>query len=82
MKFMIEFTLRAHDKNKALEAFEQRGPNRSPGVNFLGAWIGKNSDVIFVLVESTDESLVNSAAKSWPEIGDFQITPVIDVQQF
>ena len=82
MKFMIEFPVKPGNKNRVVEAFEQRGPNRSPGVNFQGAWIGKNSDVVFALVESTDESLVTSAAKSWTETGNFRITPVIDLEQF
>jgi Protein of unknown function (DUF3303) len=82
MKYMVEFSVKSGNKNKAVQAFEQRGPNRNPGVTFRGAWIGKNSDVVFVLVESADESLVTSAAKSWAELGDFRITQVIDVEQF
>jgi len=34
MKFMIEFRLKPGSKNKAAEAFEKRGPNRSSGVTF------------------------------------------------
>jgi uncharacterized protein DUF3303 len=82
MKFMIEFQVQPGNKNRAIEAFEQRGPNRSPGVVFHSAWIGKDSDVVFALVESADESLVTSAAKSWTETGNFRITPVIDLEQF
>jgi Domain of unknown function (DUF3303) len=82
MKFMIEFPVKPGNKNRVAEAFEQRGPNRSPGVTFRGAWIGKNSDVVFALVESADESLVTSAAKTWTETGNFRITPVIDLEQF
>jgi hypothetical protein len=82
MKFMIEFRVQPGSKNKAVEAFEQRGPNRTPGVAFRAAWIGKDADVVFALVESADESLVQSAAKSWSETGNFQIVPVIDVEQF
>jgi len=69
-------------RNRVVEAFEQRGPNRSPGVTFQGAWIGKNSDVVFALVESADESLVTEAAKSWSAIDNFRITQVIDVSQY
>ena len=82
MKFMVEFSVHPGNKNKAVQAFEQRGPNRNPGVTFRGAWIGKNADVVFALVESDDESLVTSAAKSWTELGDSRVTPVIDVEQF
>jgi Domain of unknown function (DUF3303) len=82
MKFMVEFPVRPGNKNKVLEAFEQRGPSRNPGVTFRGAWIGKDSDVVFALVESANESLVTSAAKSWTETGNFRITPVLDLEQF
>ena len=82
MKFMVEFSVHPGNKNKAVQAFEQRGPNRNPGVTFRGAWIGMNADVVFALVESDDESLVRSAAKSWTELGDFRVTPVIDVEHF
>jgi len=82
MKFMVEFGVKPGNKNKAVETFEQRGPNRIPGVTFRAAWIGKHSDVVFVLVESADESLVSEAARSWSESGDFRITEVIDVEQF
>ncbi len=82
MKFMIEVTLRPGQKNKAVELFEQRGPNRNPGVIFREGWIAKDSDCAFVLVEGADESLVAGAAKSWSEIGTFRITQVIDFEQF
>ena len=82
MKFMVEFQAKPGNKNKAFAAFEQRGPNRSPGVAFRGAWIGKHSDLVFVLAESADESLVIQAAKLWTERGDFRITEVTDVEQF
>jgi len=82
MRFMIEFSIKSGNKNKAVQAFEQRGPNRSPGVTFHGAWIGKDSDKAFVLVDAADESLVTGAVRSWSELGDYRITPVIDVEQY
>ena len=82
MKFIVEIQIKDGDKNKAVQAFEQRGPNRNPGVAFKGAWIGRSDDVAFVLVESGDEALVTAVAQSWSEIGDFRITQVIDLEQF
>ncbi len=82
MTFMLEVTLKPGSRNKAIELFEQRGPNRNPGVTFEGGWIGAHSDVLFVLVESADESLVAGAARSWSEVGEFRITQVIDFEQF
>ena len=82
MKFMVEFRLKPGSKNKAVLAFEQRGPNRTPGVTFRQAWIGASDDVVFVLTESTDEALVAKAAQSWSEHGQSQIYRVIDADQF
>ena len=82
MKFMVEFRLKPGSKNKAVEAFEQRGPSRTAGVTFRQAWIGASADVVFVLVESADEALVAQVARSWSEHGQSQIYSVIDVDQF
>lgn len=82
MKFMVEFRLKPGSKNKAAEVFEQRGPNRTPGVTFRQAWIGASTDVVFVLVESSDEALVGKLAQSWSEHGQSQIYRVIDAEQF
>ncbi len=82
MKFIVEFRLQPGTKSKAVEHFEQRGPNRNAGVRFDAAWIGTKQDVAFVLVESADEALVAKAGQIWGEYGQFQIHPVIDVQQF
>jgi hypothetical protein len=82
MKFFVEFQLKPGNKKKAMGTFELRGPNRNPGVSLQGAWIGKNEEVIFVLVESTNETLLVNAANSWGQFGDYQITPVIDLEQY
>jgi hypothetical protein len=82
MTFMVQFSVKPGNKNKAVETFEKRGPNRNPGVTFRGAWIGSHTDVVYALVESSDESLVTQAARSWSELGDYRITQVIDVEQF
>ena len=82
MKFMVEVQLQPGTRNKAVEVFEQRGPNRHPGVTFVGAWIGSHSDVAFVLVDAEDESRVAKAAASWPDFGTAKIHAVVDVQQY
>jgi len=51
-------------------------------VSFREAWIGKHSDVAFVLVESADEQTVTAAAKTWSEFGDCQIIEVIAGEDF
>jgi hypothetical protein len=82
MLFMVEFRLKPGAKNKAVEAFEQRGPNRIPGVAFEKVWIGNHSDVAYVLIQSADEALVAKAAELWSEFGQTQIHSVVDIQQY
>ena len=82
MKFMVQFDLKPGTKDKAVKAFEERGPNRNPGVKFLDAWVSRHSDVVFVLVEAEGESQVIDAGQSWAALGKYQIHPVIDIQQF
>lgn len=81
MKYMVELKLRAGGKDKLLEAFDMRGPNRYPGVTFRDAWIDTRSEIVFVLSESSEESLVAKACESWLEHGDYTIHPVIDIDQ-
>jgi hypothetical protein len=82
MKFIVEFRLKPGSRNKAVDAFDLRGPNRNPGVSLHAAWVGTNSDVVFALGESEDESLVRQACSSWAEVDDFIIHPVIEIEQF
>jgi hypothetical protein len=78
---MVELRLKSGVKSKALEAFEQRGPNRTPGVTLRGAWVADRKDLVFALLESADEALIAKAASSWGEFGDSQITSVHDIEQ-
>ena len=82
MKFMVEFHLKPGIKDEVVDRFDLRGPNRQPGVAFLGAWIANRSDLIFILCESEDPELVERASQPWLEYGDFTLHPVVDVQQF
>ena len=82
MKFLVQFHPKHNGKQKLLEAFEVRGPNKNPGVTLKVAWIAKNEETVFALVESDDEKLVVDAARSWTTSGDYQITPVIDWEQY
>ena len=82
MKSMVVFHLKSGSKEQALALFEERGPNRLPGVSLQGAWIGIHSDVVFVLVESPTETAVAQAAEAWKGHGEFTIHPVIDVEQY
>ncbi|MBX3414955.1 MAG: DUF3303 family protein [Pirellulales bacterium] len=81
MKFMVELKLKPGGKNKLLEAFDLRGPNRYPGVSFRDAWIDTRSELMFILGESNEESLVAQACETWREHGEFTIHPVISVDQ-
>ena len=82
MKFFVQFKLKPGNKQKVLELFELRGPNRNPSVTLKGAWIGKKEEVIYVLAESEDETILENAAQEWGQFGEYQITPVIDLEQY
>jgi hypothetical protein len=82
MKFMVELRLKPGSTYRAIDAFEQRGPNRTAGVSFRGAWVGTRSEVIYALVESAEEALVCEASRAWAEVGDCEISPVVDIEQF
>jgi hypothetical protein len=82
MRFMVEFRLKPGMKDQAVEYFEVRGPSRNPGVTLLGAWIGKDADVVFVLIEGANESQVEAAGQAWSEFGSFERFSVVDVEQY
>jgi hypothetical protein len=82
MKFMVTLRLKPGAKNKALEAFDERGPNRNPGVALRGAWVATHADVVYALVESASEAAVAEAAKTWNNHGESEITAVVDIEQY
>lgn len=82
MKFLVQLRLKPDCQKKAMDAFELRGPNRNPGVNFKQAWIDSRSHIVFVLTESADEASVEKAGESWAEFGEYQIHPVVDIEQY
>lgn len=82
MKFMVVLRLKPGSMCCAVETFEERGPNRTLGVSLKGAWVDTRSEVIHALVESADEALVCEASRSWAEVGDCEINPVIEIEQF
>lgn len=82
MKFMVQFRLKPGVKNKAIEYFENHSRNRNSGVALQNAWIGKDSDIVFVLVESPDAAHVAAAGQTWSEFGSHEIFPVLDIQQY
>jgi hypothetical protein len=80
--FIVEFRLKPGSKNKILEEFEKRGPNRNPGIALRSAWVGKQADVIFAIVDSTNDDAVTRACESWSESGEYIINPVINIEQY
>lgn len=82
MKFMVEILLQPGTRNAMIESFEAKGPNRNPGVTFRGAWIGTKSDVVFVLVEADNPTLIDNACCAWNPPGELKVHPVVDVDQY
>jgi hypothetical protein len=82
MKYHVELHLKPDCVNKAIDAFELRGPSRHPGVTFRQGWIDTRSHIVFIVVESAEQQLVEQAAQSWSQFGTCQIHPVIDIEQY
>ena len=82
MQFMVEAQLKPGTTRQAVEAFEQRGPNRSPGVSFRGAWVDGRREVVYVLIESADENLVREASRTWAAMEDCKISSVVPIDQY
>lgn len=82
MKFMVELRLKPGSTRRAVETFEERGPNRTLGVSLKGAWVDTQREVIYALIESADEGLVCEASRSWAEVGDCAIHSVVELEQF
>lgn len=81
MKFMVEFHFPAAEREAILRRFEERGPNRNPGVTFRDAWIGERDPIAYVLVEAADRGLIESTVRQWSDKGTAKVTPVVDVEQ-
>jgi hypothetical protein len=82
MKYLVEVHLNPGAKNQAIEAFEQRGPNRTPHIKFDKAWLGSRTEVAFIVVSSDSENHVAEACKAWSGFGTIKIHPVIDIEQY
>ena len=83
MKFMVEFQLKPGRRNKAVEYFELRGPNRNPGVTLQGC-VDRHARRRRRLCSSKARTnrCVASAGQAWSEFGDYEIHPVIDIEQY
>ena len=82
MKYIVQLRLHPGVKNAAFEYFERRGPNQNPGVELRGAWIGKEADLVFALVEGDDPQQIQAAGASWKQFGQFEVYPVTDIEQY
>lgn len=80
--FMLVIKLKPGIRNQLFDAFEQRGPSRSPGLRFVKAWIDSTSDTVFGVFESTDAKAMQEACKPWQEFGELQTYPVIDIEKY
>ncbi len=82
MKYLVQFQFDEGQKDKAYAFFETIGPNRHPGVKFLGAWIGKDDDVAFALLECEGLEQLAIAGETWSQFGTHLATAVIDIEQY
>lgn len=82
LTYIVEFHLKPGSKNQIVQEFEERGPNKNPGVHLLSAWVGTKEDVLFAIVRTDDEGAVADACCNLSETGDYVIYPVINIEQY
>lgn len=82
MLFLVEVRLKHGVKNQVVDTFEIRGPNRNPAVQFVKAWLGVREDIAFVLISSEHESHLADSCRAWSTLGETEIHPVIDIEDY
>ncbi len=82
MLYMVTLKIHAGQRNKAIEEFEARGPNRTPGVAFRGTWVATHDDVVYALIDARDEPAAEQACQAWSDFGDGKICPVVDIDKY
>lgn len=79
MKFHVEFTYRAEEREKLLNLLQVGGLPAEGPVKVLGAWIAIQTGAGFAMVDTHDSRAFYELCSTWSEYGQIKITPVIDV---
>jgi hypothetical protein len=78
MKFHVQFTYKAADREELLRFLHTEGLNSEGLVKLIGAWIAVQTGVGFAVIDSKDAKAVYDRCSRWSEYGQITVTPVIE----
>ena len=78
MKFMLTFTVRPENRDKALSRFKTTGGRSPKGVELLGRWTEADLSGGFDLLECDDVKALAEFSSMWSDLMQMKIVPVIE----
>lgn len=78
MKYMVEWSIQAHNFEAAVARFTQEDPGIPEGVTLVGRWHQLGTGKGYTLLESDDPAAIARLGISWADLVDQQISPVTD----
>lgn len=75
--YMIIERFKGGDPVPVYKRFRERGRLAPDGLNYLSSWVDQNLRVCYQVMETEDRSLIDEWIRSWEDIVDFEVHPVI-----
>jgi Protein of unknown function (DUF3303) len=82
MLFMVIEQFRNHDPNPVHERFLRDGRMLPDGVTYHASWVDPAQTRCYQLMEAPDLDKVRLWTKSWDDLVDFEIVPVLTSQDY
>jgi len=82
MLFMVIEQFRNHDPNPVRERFLRDGRMLPEGVIYQASWVNPAQARCYQLMEAPDVEKVRLWTKSWDDLVDFEIVPVLTSQDY
>lgn len=79
MKFHVQFTYKASEREKLLRFLHGGGLAADGPLKLAGAWIAAQTGVGYALVETKDARAIYELCAGWTEYGQITVTPVVPV---
>jgi len=77
MLFMVIEHFKGCDPAHVYERFAERGRMMPEGLNYVNSWIEVGMDRCFQVMETSDPILLQEWIKSWGDLVDFEVLPVV-----
>ena len=81
MHFHVTYTIAVDQRDAAEGRFKETGALPPDGVTLVSRWHDVGGRHGFMVVESSDFTLVAAYMRGWNDLLTFDITPVVDDQQ-